>query len=51
MKEKIITEIPQIKVIERSRIVFGKKYVPVSDNYRDKFYEFLSRRALFTDKE
>jgi DNA-binding LytR/AlgR family response regulator len=46
-----IVQPEKIKVIERSRIVFGKEYIPISDNYRDKFYEFLSRRALFTDKE
>jgi DNA-binding LytR/AlgR family response regulator len=46
-----IVQPEKIKIIERNCIVFDKKYIPVSDNYRDKFYEFLSRWALFTDKE
>ena len=45
-----IVQPEKIKVIERSRIVFGKEYIPISDNYKDKFHEFLSRRSLFTDK-
>ena len=36
----------KIKVIERSRIVFGKEYIPISENYKDKFHEFLSRHAI-----
>ena len=46
-----IVQPEKIKVIERSRIVFGKEYIPVSDNYKDKFNEFLSRRSIFADKE
>jgi DNA-binding LytR/AlgR family response regulator len=46
-----IVQPEKIKVIERSRIVFGKEYIPISDNYKDKFHEFLARRSLFTDKE
>jgi len=46
-----IVQPERIKVIERSRIIFGKTYIPISDNYKDKFNEFLSRRSLFTDKE
>ena len=44
-----IVQPEKIKVIERSRIVFGKTYIPISENYKDKFNEFLSRRSLFTD--
>lgn len=36
----------KIKVIERNRIVFGKEYIPVSDNYKQKFMEFLGQRSL-----
>ena len=36
----------KIKVIERNRIVFGKEYIPISDNYKQKFMEFLAQRAL-----
>jgi DNA-binding LytR/AlgR family response regulator len=46
-----IVQPEKIKVIERNRIVFGKEYIPISDNYKDQFNEFLSRRSLFTDKE
>ena len=35
----------KIKVIERSRIVFGKTYIPISDNYKDKLQEFISQRS------
>ena len=34
------------KWIERNRIVFGKEYIPISDSYRDRFYEVLSRRTI-----
>ena len=44
-----IVQPEKIKVIERSRIVFGKAYIPISDNYKDKFNEFLERRSLFTE--
>lgn len=36
----------KIKVIERNRIVFGKTYIPISDNYRQKFFDFLAVRSL-----
>ena len=44
-----IVQPEKIKVIERSRIVFGKTYIPISDSYKDKFNEFLSHHSLFTD--
>jgi len=30
---------PVFDTIERSRIVFGKKYIPIGDQYKDKFQE------------
>jgi len=36
----------KIKVVENSRIVFGKTYIPVSDSYKDTFQEFLGKRIL-----
>ncbi len=36
----------KIDTVERSRIVFGKKYIPVSDQYKDKFQEFLDKNFL-----
>ena len=39
----------KIKVIEQNRIVFGKEYIPISDNYKAKFNDFISNRSLFSD--
>jgi len=36
----------KIKVVENSRVVFGKTYIPVSDSYKDAFQEFLGKRIL-----
>ena len=44
-----IVQPQKIKVIERSRIVFGKEYIPISDSYKEKLYGFLERRSLFTE--
>jgi DNA-binding LytR/AlgR family response regulator len=44
-----IVQPEKIKIIERSRIVYGKEYIPISDSYKDKFNEFLSRRSIFTE--
>jgi Response regulator of the LytR/AlgR family len=41
-----IVNLERIEVIERSRIVFGKIYIPVSDQYKDKFQEFLDKNFL-----
>ena len=41
-----IVQAQKIKVIERNRIVFGKTYIPISDNYKPRFMEFLSQRSL-----
>ena len=41
-----IVQPEKIKVIERNRIVFGKEYIPISDNYKQKFMEFLGKRSL-----
>lgn len=41
-----IVQAQKIKVIERNRIVFGKAYIPISDNYKPRFMEFLSQRSL-----
>jgi two-component system, LytTR family, response regulator LytT len=41
-----IVNLNQIEVIERSRIVFGKEYIPVSDQYKEKFQEFLDKNFL-----
>jgi len=41
-----IVNLARIDTVERSRIVFGKVYIPVSDQYKDKFQEFLDRNFL-----
>jgi len=41
-----IVHIDKIRIIERNRIVFGKVYIPVSDSYKDRFMEALSRTSL-----
>ncbi len=41
-----IVNLDKIDTIERSRIVFGKVYIPISDQYKDSFQEFLDRNFL-----
>jgi len=41
-----IVNLERIEVIERSRIIFGKTYIPVSDQYKDKFQEYLDQNFL-----
>jgi two-component system LytT family response regulator len=41
-----IVNLNEIKTVERSRIIFDKKYIPVSDQYRERFQEFLGKRFI-----
>lgn len=41
-----IVNLDKIDTIERSRIVFGKVYIPITDQYKDSFQEFLDRNFL-----
>ena len=41
-----IVNLDKIDTIERGRIVFGKVYIPVSDQYKDKFQQFLDQNFL-----
>lgn len=41
-----IVNLDRVEVIERSRIVFGKVYIPVSDQYKEKFQRFLNENFL-----
>jgi two-component system, LytTR family, response regulator LytT len=41
-----IVNLELIDTIDRSRIVFGKNYIPVGEQYKDKFQEFLDRNFL-----
>lgn len=36
-----IVHLPKVKVIDRSRIVFGGTYIPISESYKDKLMENL----------
>lgn len=38
-----IVNLDKIKTIERNCIVFGKEYIPISDSYKERFMEFLSK--------
>ena len=41
-----IVNLEKIDIIDRSRIVFGKKYIPIGVQYKDKFQEFLDKNFL-----
>lgn len=41
-----IVQPSKIRSIERNRIVFGKEYIPVSENYRQAFFDFLAEHSL-----
>lgn len=41
-----IVNLWKIETIDRSRIVFGKEYIPVSDQYKEKFQEYIEKNFL-----
>lgn len=41
-----IVNLEKIDTIERSRIVFGKTYIPVSEQYKEKFQQFLDKNFI-----
>nr|WP_319397340.1 LytTR family DNA-binding domain-containing protein [uncultured Carboxylicivirga sp.] len=41
-----IVNLEKIETIDRSRIVFGKEYIPVSDQYKKQFKDFLDKNFL-----
>ncbi len=41
-----IVNLEKIETIDRSRIVFGKKYIPLGDQYKEKFQKFLDKNFL-----
>ncbi len=41
-----IVNLETVKVIERGRIVYGEVRIPVTDQYRDRFQEFLDRNFI-----
>lgn len=46
-----IVHTSKIRLIERNRIVFGKQYIPISDTYKDSFYEYVAKNSLSNIKE
>ena len=41
-----IVNLDKIDTIERSRIIFGKIYIPISAQYKEKFQEYLDKNFL-----
>lgn len=41
----------KIKIIERNRIVFGDKYIPISDSYKQEFSDYVASRLLSQNRE
>ena len=41
-----IVHMPEAKIIDRLRVVFGEQYVPVSDNYRASVQDYLDSHTL-----
>jgi len=41
-----IVNVSLIHTIERSRIVFGSVYIPISDQYKEKFQKYLDKNFL-----
>lgn len=44
-----IVHMPQVRTMERSRIVFDKVRIPVSGSYRDVFMKLLAERAFMPE--
>jgi len=41
-----IVNLEHVKIIERQRIIFGKMAIPITDQYKEKFQEYLCKRIL-----
>lgn len=39
-----IVNLDKVRTIERNRIVFGKAYIPISENYKEKFQQYVNER-------
>lgn len=46
-----IVNTEKIKVIERNRIVFGNKYIPVSDTYKQAFSDYVTSHLLSQNRD
>jgi DNA-binding LytR/AlgR family response regulator len=40
-----IVNMERVNLIEKSRVIFGNKYVPISDSYREQFFAAIERRS------
>jgi len=41
-----IVNLKKVKTIERSRIVFGDAYIPIGDQYKEKFQQYLDQNLI-----
>ena len=41
-----IVNMSKVSLLERGRIVFGDKYLPVSDSYKDRVRQYVADRML-----
>ncbi len=41
-----IVNTTKIKVVERNRIVFGNQYIPVSESYKQAFYDYVTNNSI-----
>ena len=46
-----IVQMSKINVIERTRIVFGKKYIPISDTYKKAFNDYLQKHTIVPPRD
>lgn len=46
-----IVNTTKIKIIERNRIVFGNKYIPISDSYKQTFSDYVATHLLSQNRE
>lgn len=46
-----IVNTTKIKIIERNRIVFGNKYIPISDSYKQAFSDYVASHLLSQNRE
>jgi DNA-binding LytR/AlgR family response regulator len=44
--KSFIVNLSQIKIVERSRIVFGDVYIPIGDAYKEDFQKYLDDKFL-----
>ncbi|HQG53639.1 MAG TPA: LytTR family DNA-binding domain-containing protein, partial [Bacteroidales bacterium] len=44
--KSFIVNLDKINTIERGRIVFGKTYIPVREQYKEKFQKYLDSNFL-----